>query len=179
MISTMNRRLLALSIAVCLGSLAACLGGGGGETRATDAPPAAAKAAIANSYCYVCHINYREEKLASRHDKAGVRCATCHGDSENHSSDEDGLTPPEIMVPRDRVNLSCMTCHPAAKLAPRKEHAEVLAPAPAVKVLCTDCHGQGHRLKVRTRVWDKATGRLISDDGVRMMGAPPGAARDR
>ncbi len=38
--------------------------------------------------------------------------------------------------------------------------------------VCTDCHGE-HRLKVRTRRWDKETGKLVSDDGVRMMEENP------
>ena len=35
-------------------------------------------------------------------------------------------------------------------------------------MVITQCHGK-HQIKVRTRVWDKGTGKLISDDGVRMM----------
>ena len=46
--------------------------------------------------------------------------------------------------------------------------SEAKAGAGPVRWICTDCHGQ-HRMKVRTRVWDKETGKLIKDDGVRMM----------
>ena len=50
-----------------------------------------------NSYCIVCHLNYETEKLTTGHQIAGVGCAKCHGESEKHSGDEDGLTPPDVM----------------------------------------------------------------------------------
>lgn len=119
-----------------------------------------------NSYCHVCHANYKKDELSTVHQPAGVGCETCHGPSDKHSSDEDGLIPPEKMYPRQKINHYCMTCHPKDKIARVEDH-KPLATAKAKKV-CTDCHGK-HRLKHRTRIWDKSTGKLISDDGVRMM----------
>jgi hypothetical protein len=120
-----------------------------------------------NFYCLVCHANYEDEKIARTHQKQGIGCAKCHGASEAHSGDEDNITPPEIMFPKDAINASCMTCHEREKLAKEEEHEELLAAGEKAKQVCTDCHGK-HRLKVRTRVWDKRTGKLIHDDGVRM-----------
>jgi hypothetical protein len=131
--------------------------------------PTPAEAPADNSFCLVCHANYQKEGLAANHAKAGVGCMKCHGSSDAHSSDEDGLTPPEIMYPKDRIQPSCMACHPQGQLARKKEHADVLAGASSR--VCTDCHGD-HRLKVRTRRWDKKTGKLVADDGVRMMTVP-------
>jgi len=119
-----------------------------------------------NSYCYVCHANYKKDELSRAHQPAGVGCETCHGPSDKHSSDEDGLIPPQIMYPRQKINRYCMTCHPKDKIGQIEDHKPL--PAAKVKKVCTDCHGK-HRLKHRTRIWDKSTGKLISDDGVRMM----------
>lgn len=136
-----------------------------------------------NSFCLVCHRNFEKELLSAAHTRQGIGCEQCHGLSERHSADEDGITPPEIMFSKARINPSCVKCHapetleglgdhePAlarlkAKIIPTSSPAKSSAKEP--KWICTDCHGE-HRLKVRTRVWDKDTGKLISDDGVRMM----------
>jgi hypothetical protein len=108
-----------------------------------------------NSRCHVCHINYEDEKLAVTHARAGIGCEQCHGASDAHCSDEDNITPPDIMYPADKVNSFCKGCHPKAQLGGGKKY-------------CTDCHGE-HRLNHRTRRWDKSTGQLIEDDKVRML----------
>jgi hypothetical protein len=129
-----------------------------------------------NSYCYVCHGNYEDEKLAAIHRDQGIGCVKCHGESVKHSGDEDNITPPEIMYPSSKIDAACAKCHdshdaPAAKVIARWQQS-CPGKTNAKDVTCTDCHGS-HRLKVRTRRWDKATGKLISDDGVRMMEKPP------
>jgi hypothetical protein len=123
-----------------------------------------------NSFCYVCHANYQREELSKEHQAVGVGCETCHGMSERHSGDEDGLVPPEIMFPREKINASCMAkCHEKGELMASGNHDELFAAAKKSDKTCTDCHAEKHRLKVRTRIWDKVSGRLLSDDGVRMM----------
>ncbi|MDY0170695.1 MAG: multiheme c-type cytochrome [Thermoguttaceae bacterium] len=131
-----------------------------------------------NSYCYVCHANYKDEDLTKVHLPVGVGCELCHGPSDKHSADEDGLTPPEIMWQKDWINVTCMECHPREALAKQDGHCEFLKD-PFPDEVCTDCHGENHRLKVRTRLWDKKTGKLLECDGVRMMdpGSPAGAAK--
>ena len=108
-----------------------------------------------NSRCHVCHINYEDEELAVTHARASVGCERCHGASDAHCSDEDNITPPDIMYPLAKVNSSCKSCHPEGKLGGGKKY-------------CTDCHGE-HRLSYRTRRWDKQTGELVEDDKVRML----------
>ena len=119
-----------------------------------------------NSRCHVCHINYAEEWLAVRHAKAGMKCERCHGSSDAHTNDEDNVTPPEIMYPLEKVNGFCIGCHSEDSLD-ADEHKAVLAGTAKEKKYCTDCHGE-HRLKYRTRRWDRETGELIEDDKVRM-----------
>jgi sugar phosphate isomerase/epimerase len=131
----------------------------------------AAKPAVApadNSYCYVCHANYEDEKLTKGHQVAGIGCDKCHGASIKHSGDEDGLTPPDKMFPTAEVNPFCMSCHPKADLAKGDAHKEWLAGLEPDET-CSDCHNKTHRMAVRTRVWDRVTRKLVSDDGVRMM----------
>lgn len=131
-----------------------------------------------NSYCYVCHTNYQEESLAKTHASVGVGCESCHGMSDEHSADEDGLTPPGIMWPKKWINATCMECHPRDALVKQDGHRKFLR-EPLPDETCSGCHGTEHRLKVRTRVWDKKTRKLLSCDGVRMMDAdsPAGAAK--
>ena len=108
-----------------------------------------------NSYCYVCHINYQEEKLNLQHEKAGIGCEKCHGLSENHSSDEDGLTPPEKMYQGEKISKLCLSCHPDNKSTLEKPENK--------DKTCADCH-KTHRLENRTRRWNKETGELIGQD---------------
>jgi len=122
-----------------------------------------------NSYCYVCHANYEREEMSKEHAAVGVGCETCHGESEKHSGDEDGLTPPDIMFPREKIMSACMECHSRDDLVSSGNHDELFVAAKKTDKICTECHAEKHRLKVRTRIWDKATRKLLSDDGVRMM----------
>lgn len=136
------------------------------EKRASQ--PAEKPEPADNSYCYVCHANYEEEKLTKAHQPHGVGCEKCHGESVKHSGDEDGLTPPEKMYAQADINPFCISCHEKPKLLKREEHKVWFKDADADDT-CNDCHGEKHRLKNRTRVWDKKTGKLLKDDGVRMM----------
>ena len=127
-----------------------------------------------NSYCLVCHVNLEEEELVDIHLPVGVGCETCHGFSDDHSSDEDGLTAPEIMWSKERINPRCMTCHPredmlkdkTAALSHRKLFQRWDKPKTAEpgEKYCVECHGE-HRLRHRTRVWDKETGKLLKQSG--------------
>jgi hypothetical protein len=88
-----------------------------------------------NSRCYVCHLNYEQEKLAATHARANIGCANCHGDCDAHIADESWAsggngTPPSIMYPPDKINSFCKSCHPKASLGDKK--------------YCTDCHGTHH-----------------------------------
>jgi hypothetical protein len=129
-----------------------------------------------NSYCFVCHTNYQRERLAVYHEFAGVGCASCHGESDRHSADENGITPPDLMYPRGRIKTLCMKCHRVQRLVGLGPHRDALSLRPSAGHTCTECHGE-HSLKVRTRQWDKLTGKLIADDGVRMVDTRPAATR--
>lgn len=112
-----------------------------------------------NSRCHVCHINYSEEAIAITHERANISCEQCHGTSDAHCSDEDNITPPDIMYPPEKIRPFCMGCHPKEKID-IAVHKSVLSDTTANEGNCTNRHGE-HRLNYRTRKWDKATGKLI------------------
>jgi hypothetical protein len=123
------------------------------------------QAAVENTACFVCHANYRSEALANRHAGANVGCAGCHGQSFAHRNDENNTTPPEKMYSADKINSFCQSCHNSHDVPPDKIVARWTERNPDKtdpdKIVCTDCHGD-HRMKVRTIIWDKKTGKLLS-----------------
>ena len=114
-----------------------------------------------NSRCHVCHINYDEEELALNHELVGVGCEQCHGASDAHCSDENNITPPEIMYPKTTINPSCMKCHPKDDIIEEEHHEPLFSGATTQTKYCTECHGKDHRIAVRTVRWDKTTGKLL------------------
>jgi hypothetical protein len=122
-----------------------------------------------NSYCYVCHINYKSEDIAAQHEKQGVGCESCHGMSDNHSSDENGLTAPDRMFAKDKIRAYCTSCHREKDLRKVEMHRQfVFMDKTDDRKGCTDCHGK-HRLENRTRKWNKDTGALVWKDGAPVM----------
>ncbi len=117
-----------------------------------------------NGPCFVCHLNYKEEPLAHQHAVRNVGCVKCHGKSYAHRNDENNITPPEIMVPPEKIDRACGKCHQTHDVPAVKVIACWLkrcgAKTDPKQIVCTDCHGR-HRLKVRTVRWDKKTGKLI------------------
>jgi predicted CXXCH cytochrome family protein len=132
-----------------------------------------------NSYCYACHVNYKKESMTVDHQPFGVGCETCHGMSDQHSADEDNLTPPDRMFAKGDVIPFCISCHATQTLVDQEDHEPILEGRADPDGTCTDCHGENHRLAARTRIWDKKTGTLISDDGVRMMYEDSPAASEK
>ena len=129
-----------------------------------QAAGASTKADGENMACFVCHGNYRGEFVAERHAKVNVGCVNCHGDSFAHRNDENNTTPPENMYPADKIDPFCQGCHDAHDVPPKKVVArwkklDIDKSDPA-GIVCTDCHGE-HRMKVRTVIWDKKTGKLL------------------
>ncbi len=61
-----------------------------------------------------------------------------------------GGTAPDRMYTQDKVNSSCMGCHPKEKID-TPQHMGILADLGGPKV-CTDCHGN-HRLPQRRCKW--------------------------
>jgi hypothetical protein len=136
-------------------------------------PPPPKTKAVDNSRCYVCHLNFSDDVMAVNHAKYGVGCEKCHGSSDDHSSDEANITPPQIMYPREKIDASCKVCHPDPMeriVAGAKYCLQVLLTEEEKKKVCTDCHGI-HRMAQRQVRWDKTTGAILPNPP-----APPKAA---
>lgn len=132
----------------------------------------AEKTFTANIFCAACHYAFSDEELAKAHEEAGIGCERCHGESERHRSDEDNITPPEIMFPKDKINPTCMMCHPRHEIKHVPAHEVLLAGAKTIfdsdedaesQMYCTTCHAAEHRINVRTIRWNKATGEILDD----------------
>ena len=107
-----------------------------------------------NSRCFVCHVNYMQEKIAVTHAGQNMGCAYCHGESDEHIADESWAsggngTAPDIMYPRDKINPFCMGCHTKDKID-TEQHKPLFAGNE--EKFCTDCHGE-HRLTNRKCKW--------------------------
>jgi len=105
-----------------------------------------------NLGCYVCHMTYVSEPLATVHAKNGVGCVKCHGTSADHANDEDiGATKPEIyFADRDKIDPSCRKCHETHNAPPEKIVARFIEREISATELddlnCTGCHGM-HRIE--------------------------------
>ena len=149
---------------------------GGGQQQAGEVSAGRQgkeEAFVANEFCSACHHGFAEEELARVHELAGVGCERCHGESQRHRSDEDNVTPPQIMYPKDKINPTCMMCHPRHTIRRVPAHETLLAGAETIfdpasqdagsPLYCTSCHAKDHCIKVRTIRWNKATGELLKD----------------
>ena len=126
---------------------------------------------VANPFCKACHADFDEEHLVLAHKAAGIGCERCHGESLRHRSDEANVTPPDLMYPKERINPTCMMCHPRQTIQQVDSHRPILeANLSALETppagghagkYCTDCHGHEHRMKVRAIRWDKCTGKVL------------------
>ena len=114
--------------------------------------------------CNDCHMGYIGEPLTLAHAKAGMSCESCHGKSRAHYSDESNTTPPDKMYPADKINPFCQDCHHSHDVPPDKVVALWMKrnsdKANPDRIVCTDCHGE-HRMKLRTIIWDKETGKRL------------------
>jgi len=141
--------------------------------KAGGAKPAAAF--VANPFCNACHADFDEEQLVATHKAAGIGCERCHGESLRHRSDEANVTPPELMYPKERINPTCMMCHPRQTIRQVESHRAILEAGLSVfdtpstdenaKKYCTDCHGRHHQMNTRTIRWDNCTGKLLKQAG--------------
>lgn len=124
----------------------------------------ATEAATRNKACFVCHANYMGEFLVERHAKGNIGCVNCHGDSLAHRNDENNTTPPDTMYATEGIDPFCRGCHGTHNVPPEKVVARWIERGlnkdDAARIVCTDCHGE-HRMKVRTVIWDKKTGKLL------------------
>ena len=95
-------------------------------------------------------------------EKIDPFCQGCH---DAHD------VPPKKIIARwieqkaKKPNTTCEGCHKDDDVPPEKVVAcwkkRNLDKTDPAEIVCTDCHGD-HRIKVRTIIWDKKTGKLLS-----------------
>lgn len=98
-------------------------------------------------------------------EKIDAYCQGCHSTAHD--------IPPKTIIARwlelckKEAKPSCAGCHkeddvPPAKVVARwKEKGLDKAKTDPGKIVCTDCHGD-HRMRIRTVIWDKKSGKLLS-----------------
>jgi len=163
--------LLAAALALASGCPAGTTGSAAPHNLPARAKPREAvprEPTIDNGRCFVCHANYQEEPLVQFHAAGGIGCEKCHGESKTHTNDEDNVTAPQVMYPREKINAACLGCHAGFQYV---REPDPVPGAPAGGVVCTDCHFK-HRLPRRDRVWDKNTGKLLSQPPANRMTTP-------
>lgn len=102
-----------------------------------------------NAQCLVCHADFRAEFISARHEKAGLACTGCHGDSVAHGGDEFNVTTPDRLFGRAEIVGLCRNCHPSHKTG--KVYGDFLKKWDGRRrvngrmvlddSVCTDCHG--------------------------------------
>jgi len=145
---------------------------GGGNGNGSSAPTTGTLVAD-NSRCFVCHVNFQEEKMTVSHAARNVGCELCHGSSDAHCNDENNITAPDKFYAHGDVNALCYGCHDPKNLN-QVIHKNIIAGTFDRKV-CTDCHGD-HRMARRTRHWDKTTKKVLLTNTVeseKMVTLPP------
>ena len=128
--------------------------------------------AKANVGCFNCHgessahqndeNNITAPETLYSADKIDPACRSCH---TAHN-----ISPREIITnylkkKSEKANTSCKGCHESDDVPPEKVvdrwKEQIPDKTDPEKIVCTDCHGS-HRMKVRTIIWDKNSGKLLS-----------------
>ncbi|MBL7134570.1 MAG: cytochrome c3 family protein [Phycisphaerae bacterium] len=102
-----------------------------------------------NSHCLVCHLDFKAEKISAEHEKEGVGCNSCHGESLAHGDDEFNITTPDVTYGREEIGPLCRKCHKTHEKGrkyqaflkkwedERRPNGRMISAAS----VCTDCHG--------------------------------------
>ena len=102
-----------------------------------------------NAECLVCHMDFENEFISSRHEEEGVGCTYCHGESLAHGDDESNIIKPDVLFGRAEIRGYCKECHPVHRKSSkynafvkkwhgeRRPNGRIVADDSA----CTDCHG--------------------------------------
>ena len=127
--------------------------------------------AQANMSCFNCHgessahqndeNNITPPEILYASDKIDPFCKGCH---TTHKISPGKIIANYLNKQSEKKNTSCEGCHESDDVPPQKvvnlwkeRNLEKIEPE---KIVCTDCHGE-HRMKVRTIIWDKETGKLL------------------
>ena len=97
-------------------------------------------------------------------EKIDPFCQGCH--STTHDIPPKKIITHWLEHRKEEANPSCTGCHkeddvPPEKVVARwKERGLDKAKTDPDEIVCTDCHGE-HRMRIRTVIWDKKSGKLL------------------
>ena len=102
-----------------------------------------------NSHCLVCHLDFKKEEISAEHEKEGVGCNSCHGESLAHGDDEFNITTPDVTYGRVEIAPLCTKCHKThdkgrkyqAFLKKWEDERRPNGRMISAASVCTDCHG--------------------------------------
>ena len=121
------RRIARIIVLILLGAR-----GGGGCDHEKAQTPEPQPVAMVFSKCTMCHVDLQEQLAIGAHGPAGLTCASCHGESQGHVTDEHNDVKPDRRFTKETSLSLCGECH---KDQLRKADAVGLAPN------CVQCHG--------------------------------------
>jgi hypothetical protein len=127
--------------------------------------------ARANISCFNCHgessahqndeNNITAAEILYSADKIDPFCRGCH---KTHDISPRDIIADWMKKKAEKKNTSCEGCHQSNDIPPGKVVARwkevALDKTNPGQIVCTDCHGD-HRMKVRTVIWDKNSGKLL------------------
>ena len=128
--------------------------------------------AQANVGCFNCHgessahqndeNNTTAPEILYSADKIDPACRSCH---KTHNISPGKIIADWLEKKSKGENTSCKGCHESDDVHPEKMIARWKErghdKTDPDEIVCTDCHGD-HRMKVRTIIWDKKSGKLLS-----------------
>jgi hypothetical protein len=86
--------------------------------------------------CNTCHPKQAKDMRSTKHFQEAIRCATCHGQSEDHIA-QPAEAPPDATFTGIQTDYLCTRCH-----QDECRHAQTYqAPPNSERMNCADCHG--------------------------------------
>lgn len=93
--------------------------------------------------CFFCHADLFFEMQDGAHEKNGVDCYACHGESKEHNNAEDNSIKPDRIIHMSDAAEFCGGCHDKElKDFSQSTHARGIGKINNIPT-CTDCHN-GH-----------------------------------
>ena len=96
--------------------------------------------------CFFCHADLFFEVQDGAHEKNGVDCSSCHGESKEHNNAEDNSIKPDILINKSAAAEFCGDCHDKElKDFSLSTHAKGIGTIKNIPT-CLDCHN-GHQFE--------------------------------
>jgi len=96
--------------------------------------------------CFFCHADLFFELQDGAHERNGLDCSSCHGESKEHNNAEDNSIKPDKLIKKSDAAEFCGGCHDTElKDYSQSTHAKSMGKIENTPT-CTDCH-IGHQFE--------------------------------